>query len=152
LTRRVMPLEIEEAALNLEKDEASRQRLSALKKELAEAREQADVLRRQWEVEKEAIGKVQNVREEIEQVKLQMQQAERVYDLNKLAELRHGKLPQLEEELARLEKTERETTLLKEEVSQEEIAEIVSKWTGVPVTRLIEGEKEKLLRWEDVDR
>lgn len=151
LTRRVMQLEIEEAALKQEKDEPSRQRLSVLRKELADVRETADVLRRQWEKEKEAISKVQHVREEIDQVKLQMQEAERGYDLNKLAELRHGRLPQLQEELSRLEKLEKgTTTLLKEEVSQEEIAEIVSKWTGVPVTRLVEGEKEKLLRLEEV--
>jgi ATP-dependent Clp protease ATP-binding subunit ClpB len=150
LTRRVLQLEIEEAALKQEKDEASRQRLGALRKELADVREKADVLRRQWEEEKEAIGKVQQVREQIEQLKLEMQGAERSYDLNKLAELRHGRLPQLEAELARLEQLERGTTLLKEEVSQEEIAEIVSKWTGVPVTRLLEGEREKLLRLEEV--
>jgi ATP-dependent Clp protease ATP-binding subunit ClpB len=150
LTRRVMQLEIEEAALKQEKDEASRQRLSVLRKDLADVREKAGVLRRQWEEEKEAIGKVQQVREEIEQVKLQMQQAERFYDLNKLAELRHGRLPQLEADLTRLEQSERSTALLKEEVSQEEIAEIVSRWTGVPVTRLLEGEKEKLLRLEEV--
>lgn len=149
-TRRVMQLEIEEAALRQEKDEPSRQRLGTLRQELAEVREKADVLRRQWEQEKEAIGKVQQVREEIDRVKLDMQHAERAYDLNKLAELRHGRLPELETELARLEETSRETVLLKEEVTEDEIAEIVARWTGVPVTRLLEGEKEKLLRLEDV--
>lgn len=150
LTRRVMQLEIEEAALKLEKDEPSRRRLEALRKELADVREKADALRRQWETEKESIAKVQQVREQIEQVKLEMQRAERNYDLNKLAELRHGRLPQLEAELARLEETERESTLLKEEVTEDEIAEIVSRWTGIPVNRLLEGEREKLLRLEDV--
>jgi ATP-dependent Clp protease ATP-binding subunit ClpB len=149
-TRRVMQLEIEEAALRQEKDEPSRQRLATLRQELAEVREKADVLRRQWEQEKEAIGKVQQAREEIDRVKLDMQHAERAYDLNKLAELRHGRLPELETELARLEETSRETVLLKEEVTEDEIAEIVARWTGVPVTRLLEGEKEKLLRLEDV--
>jgi ATP-dependent Clp protease ATP-binding subunit ClpB len=149
-SRRVMQLEIEEAALRQEKDEPSRQRLEILRRELAEIRGKADVLRRQWEQEKEAIGRVQQVREEIDRVKLDMQHAERAYDLNKLAELRHGRLPELEAELARLEETSRETVLLKEEVTEDEIAEIVARWTGVPVTRLLEGEKEKLLRLEDV--
>ncbi len=150
LTRKVMQLEIEEAALKQEKDEASKQRLETLKKELAEAREKADTLRRQWEEEKEEVQKVQKIRGEIDEVKLEMERAERNYDLNKLAELRHGKLPQLEEQLKRSEETQKEKVLLKEEVSQEEIAEIISKWTGIPVTRLLEGEKEKLLRLEEV--
>ena len=150
LTRKVMQLEIEEAALKQEKDEASRRRLEALKKELADTRENAGELRRQWEAEKEEVQKVQKVRAEIDEVKLEMQRAERNYDLNKMAELRHGRLPQLEAELQRLEAGESEKTLLKEEVSQEEIGEIVSKWTGIPVTRLLEGEKEKLLRLEEV--
>lgn len=150
LSRRVMQLEIEEAALKQETDEASRQRLEDLRKELADTREKADVLRRQWESEKETISKVQQVREQIDQVKIEMERAEREYDLNKLAELRHGKLPQMEAELARLEQAGEETTLLKEEVTEDEIADIVSRWTGVPVARLLEGEKEKLLRLEDV--
>ena len=150
LTRKVMQLEIEEAALTQEKDEASRRRLEDLKKELADTREKAGELRRRWEEEKEEVQKVQKVRAEIDEVKLEMQRAERNYDLNKMAELRHGRLPQLEAELERLEAGESEKTLLKEEVSQEEIGEIVSKWTGIPVTRLLEGEKEKLLRLEDV--
>ncbi len=150
LTRRVLQLEIEEAALKKEKDEASRQRLEALRKELADLREQAGALRTRWENEKKAVEKVRKVREEIEQVKLEMQRAERAYDLNRLAELRHGRLPQLERELAALEKKSRERTLVKEEVSEEEIAEIVAKWTGIPVTRLVEGEKQKLLRLEEV--
>ena len=150
LTRRVLQLEIEEAALKKEKDEASRLRLDVLRKELADLREQANALRARWAAEKKAVEKVQKVREEIEQVKQEMQRAERTYDLNKLAELRHGRLPQLERELAALEKTGKERSLVKEEVSQEEIAQVVSQWSGVPVTRLMEGEKEKLLRLEDV--
>jgi ATP-dependent Clp protease ATP-binding subunit ClpB len=129
LTRRVLRLEIEETALAKEKDEASARRLETLRKELAEARGQAKGIRLHWEMDK----------------------AERAYDLNKVAELRHGKIPQMEEELKRLEQKGREqTTLFKEEVSEEEIAEIVAKWSGVPVTRLVEGEKEKLLRLEEV--
>ncbi len=150
LTRKVLQLEIEEAALKQEKDEASKQRLDVLKKELADAREKADDLRRQWEAEKEEVQKVQKLRGQIDEVKLEMQRAERNYDLNKLAELRHGKLPQLEGELKRSEESQEKKVLLKEEVSQEEIADIISKWTGIPVTRLLEGEKEKLLRLEDV--
>jgi ATP-dependent Clp protease ATP-binding subunit ClpB len=150
LTRRVLQLEIEEAALKLEKDEASRQRLEALRKELANLREQTNALRAKWEAEKKAVDKVRKVREEIEQVKREMERAERAYDLNRMAELRHGRLPQLERELAALEKKSRERALVKEEVSQDEIAAVVAKWTGVPVTRLLEGEKQKLLRLEDV--
>ncbi len=150
LTRRVLQLEIEEAALKKEKDEASRRRLETLRKELADLREQAGALRARWEGEKKAVGKVRKVREEIERVKLEMERAERAYDLNQLAELRHGRLPQLERELAALEKKGSERALLKEEVSQEEIAEVVAKWTGIPVTRLMEGEKDKLLRLDEV--
>jgi ATP-dependent Clp protease ATP-binding subunit ClpB len=150
LTRRVLQLEIEEAALKKEKDEASRQRLETLRKELADLREQAGALKARWEGEKQAVGKVRKVREEIERVKLEMERAERAYDLNQLAELRHGRLPQLERELAALEKKGGERALLKEEVSQDEIAEVVAKWTGIPVTRLLEGEKDKLLRLEEV--
>jgi ATP-dependent Clp protease ATP-binding subunit ClpB len=150
LTRRVLQLEIEEAALRKEKDEASRLRLEALRKELADLREQANALKARWEGEKKAVEKVRKVREEIEQVKQDMQRAERTYDLNKLAELRHGRLPQLERELAALEKTGKGRSMVKEEVSQDEIAQVVAQWSGVPVTRLMEGEKEKLLRLEDV--
>ena len=150
LTRRVLQLEIEEAALKQEKDAASRQRLEALRKELADLREQTNALKARWEAEKKGVEKVRKVREQIEQVKLEMERAERAYDLNRLAELRHGRLPQLERELAALEKKSSERALLKEEVSQEEIAEVVAKWTGIPVTRLMEGEKEKLLRLEEV--
>lgn len=152
LSRRVMQLEIEEAALKKEKDDASKQRLKQLGKELVEIREKADTLRRQWESEKASIGDVQKIREEIEKTKLAMEQAERDYDLNKMAELRHGRLPELEDELKKLESTADKSDgsrLLKEEVSADEIAEIVSRWSGVPVTRLLEGEREKLLRLDD---
>jgi ATP-dependent Clp protease ATP-binding subunit ClpB len=151
LTRRVLRLEIEETALAKEKDEPSARRLEALRKELAEARAQADALKLTWEREKAAIGRTRKLREEIDAARLEMEKAERAYDLNKVAELRHGRIPQLEAELKRLEqKGHAETTLFKEEVSEEEIAEVVAKWTGIPVTRLVEGEKEKLLRLEDV--
>ncbi|MEI6860986.1 MAG: ATP-dependent chaperone ClpB [Verrucomicrobiota bacterium] len=152
LTRKALRLEIEETALAKEKDEASKHRLESLRKELAEAREKAKGIRLHWEKEKASVQKTRKLREEIEAVRLEMDKAERAYDLNKVAELRHGKLPQMEAEMKRLEKKggAEATTLFKEEVSEEEIAEIVSKWSGVPVTRLVEGEKDKLLRLEDV--
>ena len=151
LTRKVLRLEIEETALAKEKDDASKRRLDVLRKELAEAREKAKGIKLHWEKEKAMMQKTRKLREEIEAMRLEMEKAERAYDLSKVAELRHGKIPQMEAELKRLENKGREqTTLFKEEVSEEEIAEIVSKWSGVPVTRLVEGEKEKLLRLEDV--
>jgi len=150
LTRRGLRLEIEETALAKEKDDASKGRLAALRKELAEVREKAGGLRLQWEKEKASVDRMRKVREEIEAARLEMQKAERAYDLNKVAELRHGRIPQLEAELKKQEKAGNSTTLFKEEVSAEEIAEVVAKWTGVPLTRLVEGEKEKLLRLEDV--
>jgi len=150
LQRRVLQLEIEEAALKLEKDEASKRRLATLRSELADTRGQAAALKAKWEKEKAAVGRVRKVREELEVTRLQMEKAERAYDLNKLAELRHGKIPQLEAELKKLENTETKTELFKEEVSAEEIAEVVAKWSGVPVSRLIESEKAKLLRLGDV--
>ena len=151
LTRKVLRLEIEETALAKEKDDASKRRLESLRAELAEAREKAKGIKLHWEKEKGAVDKTRKLREAIEAARLEMEKAERAYDLSKVAELRHGKIPQMEEELKKLEKAGRgQTTLFKEEVSEEEIAEIVSKWSGVPVTRLVEGEKDKLLRLEDV--
>ncbi len=152
--RRVMQLEIEEAALKKETDRASQERLEALRKELQEARERVDVLRAQYESEKEAITAVQALREEINRVKEQIERAERDYDLNKAAELKHGRLPEFERQLAdaekRLQGLHGESRLLREEVTEEEISQIVSRWTGIPVSRLLEGEREKLLRLEEV--
>ncbi len=149
LQRRVLQLEIEEAALQLEKDESSRQRLELLRRELADARTQSAALRAKWEKEKASVERVRKVREEIDAARIEIEKAERAYDLNKLAELRHGRIPHLEAELRKLEKAEAKTELFKEEVSSEEVAEIVAKWSGVPVKRLVEGEKEKLLRLAD---
>ena len=150
LQRKVLQLEIEETALNQEKDDASRRRLSDLKRELVNAREAAGDLRRQWESEKEGLGRVQRLREELEKTRHEMKNAEQTYDLNRVAELHHGKIPQLEAELAQLESSStKKPQLFKEEVSAEEIAEIVARWTGVPVTRLLQGEKEKLLHLDD---
>ena len=154
ITRRVMQLEIEEAALKKEKDSASKERLEALRRELADLRSQADAMRAQWEAERQAIHKLQALREELEQVRREVEDAERRYDLNRAAELRHGKLPELERRLRseeeRLEQKQGGTRLLREEVTEDEIAEIVARWTGIPVARLIEGEREKLLRLDEV--
>ncbi len=150
LQRRVLQLEIEEAALKLEKDDASKQRLDTLRRELADVRTQATALRAKWEKEKASVDRVRKVREELDATRVELEKAERAYDLNKLAELRHGRIPQLEAELKKLETGEAKTELFKEEVSSEEVAEIVAKWSGIPVTRLVEGEKEKLLRLGEV--
>ncbi|WP_027716087.1 ATP-dependent chaperone ClpB [Desulfuromonas sp. TF] len=154
VTRRVMQLEIEEAALKKEKDPASKARLEALRRELAEQKHQADTLKAQWDAEKESIKKVQGLRGEIEKVRQEIEVAERNYDLNRAAELKHGRLPQLERELKEKEaRAGGETAgprLLREEVTEEEIAEIVARWTGIPVTRLVEGEREKLLKLDQV--
>ncbi len=155
VTRRVMQLEIEEAALKKEKDKASHERLDELRRELADLKSRGDAMRAQWDAEKSSIGKVRALREQLEQARQEIEKAERNYDLNKGAELRYGKLPQLEREI---KETEAELTakqqsggrLLREEVTEEEVAEIVSKWTGIPVTRLVEGEREKLLRMEEI--
>lgn len=150
LTRRLMQLEIEETALSQETDEASKTRLGNLRKEIADLKEQEKAQRQQWENEKASVSKLQDLRQSIENAKAEIERAERSYDLNKAAELKHGRLPQLEAELAEAESKQAERTLVKEEVSQEEIADIVSRWTGVPVTRLIEGERQKLLHLESI--
>jgi ATP-dependent Clp protease ATP-binding subunit ClpB len=152
VTRRQLRLEIEVAALEKEKDKASQDRLDDLRRELADLKEKASGMRAQWDSEKAAIEKVRKLREEIEQVRRQVEEAERQYDLNQAAELRHGKLPQLEAQLHAEEAgIDRDGhRMLREEVTEDEIAEIVSKWTGIPVTRLVEGEREKLLRLDEI--
>jgi ATP-dependent Clp protease ATP-binding subunit ClpB len=154
VTRRMMQLEIEEAALTKEKDKSSQDRLEHLRQELADLKDQSSAMRAQWEAEKQAIGKIRELREEIEQVKRQVEQAERAYDLNRAAELRHGRLPALESRLkddeAQLSDKQGGKRLLREEVTEDEIAEIVSRWTGIPVTRLVEGERDKLLRLDEI--
>ncbi len=153
-TRRVMQLEIEEAALAKEKDKASRQRLEDLRRELADLRAQADAQRARYEAEKAAIQTVRDLRERIEELRREMAAAERAYDLNRAAEIKHGKLPEAEKLLAYEEAklAERDTgdALLREEVTDQEIAEIISRWTGVPVARLVEGEREKLLHLDGI--
>ena len=152
--RRVMQMEIEEAALSKETDKASEQRLEVLRKELQGVRSAADAMRARYESEKQAIGKLQGLREQIENVKRDIERAERDYDLNRAAELKHGKLPDLERRLAAEEEMlvsrQGGEKLLREEVTAEEISRIVSRWTGIPVSRLLEGEREKLLRLDDI--
>lgn len=151
VTRRVMQFEIEEAALQKEKDKSSRERLQTLQKELADLRDQADAMRVQWENEKQELDGVRTLREEIEQTKREIEEAERQYDLNRAAELKHGTLPDLERQLKIAENSQTmDNRLLREEVTEEEIAEITSRWTGIPVTRLVEGDREKLLRLDDI--
>jgi ATP-dependent Clp protease ATP-binding subunit ClpB len=152
VTRKIMQLEIEEAALKKEKDKASHARLEELRKELADLKEHSGAMRAQWESEKGSIHKITRFREEIEETKRLIERAERDYDLNKAAELKHGRLPQLERQLAEAEKTAgaQEKRLLRESVTEDVIADIVAWWTGIPVSRLVEGEKEKLLRLDSI--
>jgi ATP-dependent Clp protease ATP-binding subunit ClpB len=153
ITRRVMQLEIEEAALRKEQDPASKERLEALQRELADLRAQADAMTAQWEAERAAINRLRAMREELEHVRRQIEEAERNYDLNRAAELRHGRLPELERRLRaeeeRLSQKQGSERLLREEVTDDEIAEVVARWTGIPVTRLLESEREKLLRLDE---
>jgi ATP-dependent Clp protease ATP-binding subunit ClpB len=149
VSRRVMQLEIEREALRKESDAASRDRLEKLEKELADLKTQQQQLRARWDVEKQAIGRLRGLKEEIEKTKLAIEQAEREYDLNRVAELKYGKLAQLERDLASEEKRVHEDgkeQLIKEEVDEDDIAAVVARWTGIPVSKLLEGEKEKLLR------
>jgi ATP-dependent Clp protease ATP-binding subunit ClpB len=154
LTRRVMRLEIEEAALAKEEDPASRARLEELRKELADLRSQADAMRAQWEAERQVLRQVQTLRQEIERVRQEAELAERQYDLNRAAELRYGKLQELERHLQaeeeRLAAKQGDKRLLREVVTEDEIAAIVSRWTGIPVSRLKEGERDKLLRLDQI--
>jgi len=156
LTRRVMQLEIEEAALKKEKDDASKQRLGALQKELADLRTDADAMRAQWENDKGNVDKVRHLREDIEQTRIAIEQAENAYNLDQAAELKYGKLPELEKRLAEEEKKSehaspqsKANSLFRDAVSDDEIAQIVARWTGIPVARLVEGEREKLLKLAD---
>ena len=151
ISRKVLQLEIEETALKLEKDKSSKDRLEALRKDLGNTRDKMETIKRQWENERKGIDEVRLLREQIESTRSEMERAERAYDLNLVAELKHGKLPNLEAELEKLENTEKKAdSILKEEVTAEEIADIVARWTGVPVAKLIEGEREKLLRLQNI--
>jgi ATP-dependent Clp protease ATP-binding subunit ClpB len=146
ILRRQMQLEIEREALKKESDQASRDRLKKLEKELAELKTQSSSLRAQWQADQETLRKQRELRAQVEQVKQDIEQAERAYDLNRAAELKYGRLAALEKQL---ESAKRDTTLLKEEVDEEDIAQIVSRWTGIPVSKLMEGEIEKLIHLPD---
>ena len=148
-----MQLEIEETALSKEKDEISKQRLQDLQKEKAELKTKFDSMRAKWENEKQAIGKVQKLREEIDQVNSEIEKAERNYELNKAAELKYGKLPELQEKLKKeeeLSEKTKEAGLLRNKVTEDEISKIISRWTGIPVAKLMEGEREKILHLSEI--
>ena len=153
VSRKIMQLEIEETALSKEKDEMSKQRLADIQKEKAELKSKFDGMKAKWENEKQAIGKVQKLREEIEQVNAQIEQAERNYELNKAAELKYGKLPEFQKQLE-IEEQEAEKSkeegLLRNKVTEEEITKIISRWTGIPVAKLMEGEREKILNLDKI--
>ncbi len=149
VTRKLMQLEIEEQALMKEKDAASKTRLETLRKQITDLKDSSAGMKQQWSSEKEALKKIQEKREKLDQYRRQLEEAENAYDLNAAAVLRHGKIPELEKELTSLEsglENEGAERLLREEVTEEEIAGIVARWTGIPVTKLVEGEREKLLR------
>ena len=154
VSRKVMQLEIEREALRKETDPGSRARLKMLEKELAEKHSDLTALKGRWEAEKASVGRLRKIKQQIEAAKQNIERAERSYDLNRVAELRYGELPRLERELAaeeqHLVKKQGESRLLKEEVDEEDIALVVSRWTGIPVTRLLEGEMDKLLRLEEL--
>ena len=153
LRHRIMQLEIEEAAMKKETDKLTQAHLAEVQKELAELREQFNGMKARWENEKQSIGKVQNLRQEIEKINAEIEMAQNRYDLNKAAELKYGRLPQLQKELEEAEASgeaeEKEDTLLRDKVTEEEISRIVARWTGIPVAKLMEGEREKLLHLED---
>lgn len=153
ISRKIMQLEIEKQALGKETDSSSKARLEALEKELSQLRDESNAMRAQWEGEKKAITEVKAVKQQIEDIRHQMEEAERNYDLEKLAQLKYGTLPDLEKKLE-IEKEKAETAeearLLKEEVTEEEIAEVISGWTGIPVSKLVESEREKLLKLPEI--
>ena len=154
LRHRIMQLEIEEAAMKKETDKLTLSHLAEVQKELAELREQFNGMKARWENEKQSIGKVQNLRQEIEKINAEIEMAQNRYDLNKAAELKYGRLPQLQKELEEAEASgeaeEKEDILLRDKVTEEEISRIVARWTGIPVAKLMEGEREKLLHLEDI--
>jgi len=153
ITRRIMQLEIEDAALNKETDPASAERLKKIKAELAELREESCAMQAQWQVEKQAISRLRHLKKEIEETRQEIERAEREYDLNRLAELKYGRLNELERRLKSEEEhlsgKQKHGMLLKEEVDEEDIARVVSRWTGIPVTKLMEGEREKLIHLDE---
>ena len=153
ISRKIMQLEIEEAALRKESDKLSAERLEHTRKELAELREDFNAMKARWENEKESIQSVQRLKEEIGSINAQIEAAERAYDLEKLAELKYGKLPQAINELEKAEKESsdsKKNTLLRDRVTEDEIAKIIARWTGIPMTKLLEGEREKILHLDEI--
>ena len=153
ISRKIIQMEIEEAALKNQEDELSKGRLEELRKELAEERDRFNAMKAQWENEKNSIGAVQKLREQVEELNNQIEQAEDAYDLAKAAELKYGKLPEVKKQLEAAEQQaqqKKESNLLRDRVTEEEIARIIERWTGIPVARLMEGEREKLLHLEDI--
>ena len=150
IRRRILQLEIERAALKKETDESSKIRLKKLEKELASLKEDYDIKKAKWEEEKKEISSLKSIKEEIDKVRREIEEAERKYDLEKLSELKYGKLPELENKLEEFNTKDQEDRMLKEEVTEEEIAEVVSKWTGIPVSKLVETEREKLLNLDKI--
>ena len=152
INRKIIQMQIEEAALKNEDDELSKARLTELQKELAEQRETFNSMKAKWENEKNAIGRVQQLRERIEQINRDIESAEQSYDLEKAAKLKYGDLPEAKKQLEQEEKlaqSSKETSLLRNKVTEEEIAKIIERWTGIPTARLMEGERDKLLHLED---
>ena len=153
VSRKIMQLEIEETALSKETDEISKTRLNDLQKEKAELKTKFESMKAKWENEKQAISKVQKLREDIEKVNGEIEKAERNYELNKAAELKYGKLPELQKELQKEEEISeksKEEGLLRNKVTEDEIAKIISRWTGIPVAKLMEGEREKILNLDTI--
>ena len=153
VSRKIISHEIEEAALKKEDDPISREHLAEIQKELAELREEFNAKKAQWDNEKDAIGKVRKLREDLEAANAELEKAQREYDLEKAAQLQYGRIPELKKALAAEEQIAargREQSLLRDKVTEEEIARIIERWTGIPVSRLMEGEREKLLHLEDI--
>lgn len=153
LEREILQLEIERQALSRETDEKARERLADIERKIADLMEKSSAMKAKWQAEKEKIEKIRSIKEQIEQLKIELERAQNIGDLQRAAELRYGRIPELEkqlaEEQARLAELQKESVFLKEEVTEEDIAEVVAKWTGIPVSKLLESEKQKLLRMED---
>lgn len=153
ISRKIMQLEIEETALKKENDEISKQRLLNIQKEIAELKTKFNEMKAKWENEREAIVKVQKLREEIEKINSEIERAERAYELNKAAELKYGKLPELQKQLKieeEISEKSKEDSLLRNKVTEDEIAKIISRWTGIPITKLMEGEREKIINLPEI--
>jgi ATP-dependent Clp protease ATP-binding subunit ClpB len=156
LEREILQLQIERQALSRETDEKARERLADIERKIADLREKSSAMKAKWQSEKEKIEKIRSIKEQIEEAKLELERAQNIGDLQRAAELRYGRIPELEKQLAeeqtKLAELQKESVFLKEEVTEEDIAEVVAKWTGIPVSKLLESEKQKLLRMEDALR